>query len=92
MFKERDKERAVKDKVQDNKNRVKEHYKMMWQRYTYKTFVFISVRMILAVAAVLTMMTNLVSPIVAIPTFLYFLGIACIRFGMWFSKYTNRKS
>ena len=92
MFKKRDNERAVQDKIQEDKNSVKEHHKRMWKMYTTKTFTFIGVRVMLTIATMLTMLTNLVNPIVAIPVSLYFLITTCIRFGMWFSKYINRKS
>lgn len=88
MFKKRDKERAVVER----EHHAKESRKRAWKRYTIKTFSFIGVRTALVVATVWTMVANFVHPIVGIPVALYCLITACIRFGMWFEKWINRKS
>lgn len=88
MFKKRDKEK----KIADRKNRIVENRRRKWQRYTVNTFTFIGVRALLMGVAAWAMATNLVNPIIAVPVSLYCLSTACVRFGVWFSKYTNRKS
>ena len=88
MFKKRDKEK----RIEENKNRIVENRRRKWKRYTINTFTFIGVRALLVGAAAWTMAANLVHPIVATPVLLYCLSTASIRFGVWYGKYTNRKS
>lgn len=88
MFKKRDKERSVAER----KNRIKENHKRKWNRYTVDTFTFIGIRVMLMVAAVWAMVANLANPIVAVPVLLYSISTACIRYGVWYGKYVNRKS
>ena len=88
MFNKRDNEK----KIVDRNNSIVENRRKKWQHYTTKTFTFIGIRMMLVAITVLTMMANLVNPIVGIPVVLYCLVTACIRFGMWFSNWTNHNS
>lgn len=88
MFKQRDKERSVVRR----KNRIKENNKRKWNRYTVDTFTFIGIRVMLMVAAVWTMVANLVNPIIAVLVLLYAVSTACIRYGVWYGKYVNHKS
>lgn len=88
MFKKRDKEKQIAD----SKNRIVENRKRKWQHYTIKTFTSIIIRALFMCAAAWTMATNLVHPIIATIVLLYCLSTASILFGVWYGKYTNRKS
>ncbi|MBR5604255.1 MAG: hypothetical protein IKW51_08650 [Bacteroidales bacterium] len=88
MFKKRDKEKAAIEK----KNYIKECRNKAWKRYTIKTFYYIGIRIMFVGASVLTVITNLVHPIIGIVVGLYCFSTACINLGIWYNKWSNRKS
>lgn len=88
IFKKRDKEK----RIEENKNRIVENRRRKWKHYTINTFSFIGVRSLIMAAAVCTMASNLVHPIVAIPVALFCLSTVSIRFGVWYGRRINRKS
>lgn len=88
MFQHRDREqRAMERKKCEQENRRK-----AWKRYTVNTVSFIGIRVAVIAAVVWVMLANLVHPIVGIPVVLYCLISACINFGVWYGKFSYRKS
>ena len=65
------------------KQRIINNKKNRWKKYIINTFSYIGVSSAIIVGSVWAMIVEMMHPIIAIPVISYFLGTACIRFGMW---------
>lgn len=91
MFKKRDEAIKANQKKIEREYRINEKRKRIWKKYTINTFSYIGIRVVFTIAAVWTVVANLVHPIIGIPVALYCFSTACIRFGVWFGKWADRK-